>query len=71
MPKTGVQFVRKYNFIRPIFLIVVAFLVNSIVTNICILMGAEMETAGNIGFIAMIIAAIVMFMRFRQKGRNP
>ncbi|WP_028612316.1 hypothetical protein [Paenibacillus harenae] len=61
---------RKYNFIRPLLLIVMALLVRSIVTNLCIVLGMAPEPAGNIGFIAMIITALVFYTNIVRKRRK-
>lgn len=61
---------QRYNFVRPILIIVVAFLVNNIVENVSILLGASKEAADTIGFIAMMAAAILMFIRFNKNKRK-
>lgn len=61
---------RKYNFIRPLMLLVVALLVKSLVTNLCMVLGMAQEPAENIGYIAMIIAAIVIYSRIIRIRRK-
>ncbi|MDR6550823.1 hypothetical protein [Paenibacillus qinlingensis] len=60
---------KKYNFIRPIMLIVVALLTKSLVTNLCMLLGMEAESAKSVGFGAMVIAALVVFSRNRRSPK--
>ena len=61
---------RNINFVRPILLIAVAFLTKTIVYKIAILVGAEENIADNLGFIAMIAAALYVFRRFRTGKRG-
>jgi len=61
---------RKYNVWRPIFLIAIALLTKSIVTNLCMLLGMEPATAENLGFMGMVIAAIIVFSRFEKRRRK-
>ncbi|MHA7965248.1 hypothetical protein ACX93W_13975 [Paenibacillus sp. CAU 1782] len=60
---------RRYNIWRPIMLIAVAVLTNSLVTNLCMVLGMERDAASNIGFVAMIAAAFIMFSRFQKKRK--
>ncbi|GBG11158.1 hypothetical protein B1748_28435 [Paenibacillus sp. MY03] len=60
----------KYNFIRPILLIATALLVKSLVTNLCMVFGMQPESAESIGFIAMIIAALIVYTRIAKKRRQ-
>lgn len=62
---------RKYNIFRPILLLAVAFFVKTLTTTICLLLGAEQETASNIGFIAMLIAAVLTFQRMNRRANKP
>ncbi len=55
---------------RPLLLIAVALLTKSLVTNLCILLGMAQEPASNLGFIAMIIAAFVVYSRFAKQRRK-
>jgi hypothetical protein len=70
MNKLEDDFVRKYNFIRPLWIIVIAYLVKLFVTNICLVLGSTEETAGNIGFLAMVIAAFITFSMLNKKRRK-
>ncbi|AZN41436.1 hypothetical protein [Paenibacillus albus] len=60
---------KKYSLIRPIMLIAIALLSKSLVTNVCMLLGMEADGAKNMGFIAMIIAGIIVFRRTRRTPR--
>lgn len=55
---------------RPLFLIVMALLVKSMVTNLCMVFGMEQGPAENIGFISMLITAIVIYSRIARKRRK-
>ncbi|WP_138754165.1 hypothetical protein [Paenibacillus sinopodophylli] len=61
---------RKFNFIRPIFLIVVALLVKSFITNLCKLFGMTPDAAENLGFIAMLVATIIIYSRIAKARRK-
>lgn len=61
---------RKYNFLSPILLIVVALIVRSLVTNLGVLFGLSQEAASNIAMIAMVIAALIMFNRMTKARRK-
>lgn len=61
---------RNYNFIKPLWIIVIAFLVNIFVTNLLKLIGATPDTADSIGFIAMIIAALFTFNKLNKRKRK-
>lgn len=58
---------RRYNVIRPLMLIITAFLMNSLVTNVCMLLGMEPEPASDVGFAAMVITAIVVYLRMFKR----
>jgi hypothetical protein len=60
---------KKYNIIRPILLIVIALLTKSLVTNLCMLLGMESESAKTMGFGAMVVAALVVFSRNRRSPK--
>jgi len=61
---------KKYNIWRPIFLIAIALLTKSLVTNLCLLFGLEQAMAENLGFMGMVIAAIIVFSRFEKRRRK-
>ncbi|WP_239696671.1 hypothetical protein [Paenibacillus oryzisoli] len=54
---------------RPIMLIVIALLTKSLVTNLCMLLGMEAESAKSLGFGAMVIAALVVYSRSRRRPK--
>lgn len=60
----------RFNFWRPIFLILIAILTNNLVTNLCMLLGMAQEPATNVGFLAMIIAAILVYVRFNRNRQR-
>ena len=61
---------RRYNIWRPIMLIAVALLTRSLVTNLCLLLGVDQETAESLGMIGMIIAALIMYTRMMKRNRK-
>ncbi|MDF2926569.1 MAG: hypothetical protein K0R57_5483 [Paenibacillaceae bacterium] len=61
---------RRYNFIRPLMLIITALLVKGIITNGGMMLGLSPEAADNLGFIGMIITALVMYTRWNKKIRK-
>ncbi|MGM1050402.1 hypothetical protein SAMN05661091_5684 [Paenibacillus uliginis N3/975] len=61
---------RRYNALRPVMLIAVALLTNSLFTNLCAMFGMSPESASNVGFIAMMIAALVMYNRMTKHRRK-
>ncbi|MBD2845004.1 hypothetical protein IDH44_07365 [Paenibacillus sp. IB182496] len=61
---------RKYNFIRPLMILIVAYLVNNLASNVSLLLGASQDAAANIGIIAMIVAALVLYTRMTRQRRN-
>ncbi|KRE40021.1 hypothetical protein [Paenibacillus sp. Soil522] len=61
---------RKYNIIRPLILIVIALLVKSLVSNLCMVMGMAPAPAENIGFIAMIVAALIIYSKVVRNRRK-
>jgi len=61
---------RKYNFIRPLWIIAIAYLTNTLVTNICLVLGSTREAASNIGFLSMIIAAVITFIILNKRRRK-
>ena len=58
----------KYNFIRPLLILAVAFATNAIVSLILIGFGVEQELAGNIAYAAAIVAAVLAFVRIRKRS---
>ncbi|GAB6928295.1 hypothetical protein JCM10914A_22780 [Paenibacillus sp. JCM 10914] len=61
---------KRYNVWRPIFLLAIALLTKSLVTNLGMLFGMAPEAADNLGFLAMIIAAFVMYFRMTKMRRK-
>ncbi|MNP77563.1 hypothetical protein D3C76_1750190 [compost metagenome] len=61
---------RGFNIWRPVILISIALLTNMLVTNLCMLFGLAAELAKDIGFIAMIIAALITFNRINRLRRK-
>lgn len=64
---------RNYNFMRPLLILAVAYLVNNIVTIISVILGATKEMADTLGFMSMFIVVIIMYIRFtrnRQKKQD-
>lgn len=59
----------RFNFMRPFMLIIIALLTNMLVTNLCVLLGLSRDSAGNIGMIGMIIAALIVFNRFNKRRK--
>lgn len=58
---------RGYNVWRPVMIIATAWLTNSVVINLSVLLGMSPELASNVGFIAMMIAALLMFTRMMKR----
>lgn len=62
---------RKYNFMRPLLLLAVAYFVYNAVSSLCILaFGMTPEAAGNYAFVAMMISVIFAFTRIRRSQRR-
>lgn len=61
---------KRYNFVRPLMLIVIALLVKSLITNLCMVFGMEQGPAENLGFISMLIAAVIIYSRIAKKRRK-
>jgi len=64
------QTMKRYNYLSPILLIVVALIVRGLVTNVCMLFGLSQEVSSNIAMLAMIIVALIMFNRMTKARRN-
>lgn len=61
---------RNYNIIRPIMLLVTAYLVKNIVTLLCAMLGMNQEAAENVGFMAMVLTALIIYMRWNKQRQN-
>ncbi|MCI3922282.1 hypothetical protein MO973_18795 [Paenibacillus sp. TRM 82003] len=57
---------KRYNFFRPLLIIVVAFAVNNIVTLICGGFGVDPETTEGIALAAMVLSALFVYMRLTR-----
>jgi hypothetical protein len=62
--------VRRFNFIRPLWIIAIAYLANTLVTNVSLLLGSSKDAATNLGTLAMIIAAIITFIQLNKRREN-
>jgi hypothetical protein len=62
--------VRKFNFMRPLLILAVAFCAKSLVNLICILLGASAELASNLSFVAMMAAAILTYMKMNRASNK-
>lgn len=60
---------RKFNFTRPLLILAVAYLANTLTKTICHMLGVAEESASNIALAAMLIAAILTFIKL-NKPRN-
>lgn len=61
---------KRYNIWRPILLVAVAMLTNNLVTTLATLFGMSPDAASSLGYIAMVIAALIMFNRMRKPNRK-
>lgn len=61
---------RRYNFFRPLMIILVAFLANNITMLICAALGVAQETAETIAVLVMVAAAIVTYMRLTRPPKS-
>lgn len=61
---------RGYNVWRPVMLILIALLTKTLVTNLCMLFGITPEASSNVGFIAMMIAALITYNRMSKNRRR-
>ncbi|QGQ93462.1 hypothetical protein EHS13_00220 [Paenibacillus psychroresistens] len=60
---------RKFNIMRPLLILAVAFFAKNFTTFICSLFSASEGLTSNLSFIAMMAAAIFTYMRM-TKSRN-
>ena len=58
----------KYNIMRPLLIIAVAFFANTFTNLVLTSFGVEPVTAGNIAYAVMIIAAVLAFIRLRKRS---
>ncbi|MFD1175378.1 hypothetical protein ACFQ3W_03570 [Paenibacillus puldeungensis] len=61
---------RGYNVWRPLFMILIALFTNGLVTNLCMVFGMSRTAAGNVGFVAMMIAAVIVYLRYTKNQRK-
>ena len=66
----GGYHMRRYNFMRPLLILAVAFASRSIAMTICLVLGASEEAAGNIAFVVMLIAVILTFIKLNKSRRK-
>jgi len=62
--------VQRYNFFRPLLILLVAFAVNNLVTLLCNGMGVAPETTESIALIAMVLAALLTYVRLTRNRRK-
>jgi hypothetical protein len=60
--------VRRYNFFRPILIILVALFVKNLTEFICLAFGMNPTSAENLSFFAMVIAAVITYMRLMRRN---
>ncbi|WP_098741502.1 hypothetical protein [Paenibacillus sp. EZ-K15] len=61
---------KRYSVWRPIMLIAVALLTNSLVTNLAGVFGMTPESASSLGVVAMIIAGLITYNRMMKSRRK-
>lgn len=61
---------RKFNFTRPLLILAVAYLANTLTSTVSLMLGASREAASNYGFLAMMIAAILTFNRLNKARKK-
>jgi len=61
---------RGYSIWRPLMLIIVAFLTNSLVINLCVIFGMSREPASNVALAAAVVVALVMYIRMTKSRRK-
>ncbi|EGG34263.1 hypothetical protein [Paenibacillus sp. HGF5] len=61
---------KRYSVWRPVMLIAVALLTNNLVTSLAGVFGMSPESASNLGFIAMIVAAFITYNRMMKIRRK-
>ena len=67
----GGTYLGRYSILRPIMLLAFAYAAKLLVTSVSQMFGASAETADNLGFIAMILAALYAFKRLRRGPNKP
>jgi len=61
---------RRFNLIRPLIIIVVAFAVNNLTRAVCALAGVPQETAEFLAVLFMLVAALYTYTRL-MRGQQP
>lgn len=61
---------RKYNFTRPLLILLVAFVANNVAKFLCLSFGADPATTENIAMLAMVLAALLAYMRLTRHRRK-
>lgn len=61
---------RRYNFFRPLLIIIVAFAVNNIVTLICGSFGVDPQTTESVALGAMVLSALFVYIRLTRHQRK-
>jgi hypothetical protein len=61
---------RNFNLIRPLLIVLVAIFTKNLVEFICIISGFSKEIAENLGYLGMIIAAVVVFVRLNRRRNS-
>ncbi|WP_379135252.1 hypothetical protein [Paenibacillus sp. sgz500958] len=60
----------RYNFRRPLMVIIVALLVRMLVGNVSVLLGMKPESASSLGMAAAVLSALYLFTRFKKQNRK-
>lgn len=61
---------KRYNFFRPLLIIIVAFAANNLAKLVCQLLGVNAETTETVAVGVMVIAALAVFLRLNRTGRK-
>lgn len=61
---------QRFNLIRPLIIILVAFAVNNLARVICSALGAAPETTDFVAVLAMVAAALFTYVRLTRGQRN-
>jgi hypothetical protein len=57
---------KRYNFFRPLIILLVAFAANNLAKLVCAAFGATPETAESVAIIAMVLAALFAYTRMNR-----
>ncbi|HZG87692.1 hypothetical protein [Paenibacillus sp.] len=61
---------RKFNFTRPLLILLVAFVANNLAKFICLSFGIDPATTENVAMMAMVLAALLAYMRLTRHRRK-